>query len=366
MSDIKKAKEHEWFCERIDRSKFEVVFYQINDEGSELDDYIRKDGFTTYHGTVMSKIQLIPVIIELLRVIRKHRITVIHSHLFTASFVGMIAGRIAGVKKRIHTRHHSNFHHTYHKSTVKYDRLINFLSTDIIAISQNVKQILIQLEKVPEHKVNLIYHGFNIAQFGKEAVKQDRIAQVASRHGIDMQRTVIGVISRYTHWKGVQYIIPAFRKLLESYPDLLLVLANAKGDYKPEIQKMLGTLPSGSFIEIPFENDSAALYQTFDIFVHVPIDPESEAFGQVYIESLAASIPSVFTLSGIASEFIIDNENALVVPFRSTDHLVEAVNKMLSKSVDLSALEAKGLSDVEQRFSIDKKVELLQQLYEGN
>lgn len=366
MSDIMKAKEHEWFCQRIDRSRFEVVFYQINAKGSEMDAYIREDGFATYHGTVKNKMQLIPVILELIRIIRKHKVTVIHSHLFTASFVGMIAGRLAGVRKRIHTRHHSNFHHTYHKSTVKYDRLINFLSTDIIAISQNVKHILTELEQVPEHKVHLIYHGFDIVQFSKSAVDQDRITQVASRHGIDMERTVVGVISRYTHWKGVQYIIPAFKELLDKHPDLLLVLANAKGDYKPEIRKMLETIPSGSFVEIPFENDSAALYQTFDIFVHVPIDPESEAFGQVYIESLAAGIPSVFTLSGIASEFIRDNENALVVPFRSIDHIVEAVERMLGKSVDLSALTAQGLSDVQQRFSIDKKVELLQRLYEGS
>lgn len=366
MSDIKKAKEHEWFCERVDRDRFEVIFYQINAKGSEMDSFIRDKGFTTYHGVVNNKLRLVPVIMELIRIIRRHSVEVIHAHLFTASFAGMIAGRLAGVPKRIHTRHHSNFHHTYHRSTVKYDRLINKLSTDIIAISENVLHILTDLEDVPADKIHLIYHGFDISQFRKENVDRERVAGIADRHAIDLSRPVIGVISRYTHWKGVQYIIPAFRKLLESHPALLLVLANAKGDYKKEITAMLQTLPEDSFIEISFESDSAALYQTFDYFVHVPIDAESEAFGQVYIESLAAGIPSVFTLSGIASEFIRDHKNAIVVPFRSSDDIAKAVEELLNKSVDLSALTARGLSDVEQMFSIDRKVDLLQKLYAGN
>jgi glycosyltransferase involved in cell wall biosynthesis len=365
LSDIKKAKEHEWFCQRIDRDRFEVIFFQINAEGSEMDAFIRNAGFMTYHGRIANKIHLVPVIFRLMKLIRKHRIEVIHAHLFTGSFVGMIAGKLTGVPKRIHTRHHSNFHHTYHRSTVKYDRLINLLSTDIIAISKNVMHILTELENVPQGKVRLIYHGFDIDQFRKENVSQQRISDVATSHGIDMKRPVIGVISRYTHWKGIQYVIPAFRELLLEYSDLLLVLANAKGDYKKEIRAMLSDLPDESYIEIPFENDSAALYHTFDYFVHVPIDAESEAFGQVYIESLAACIPSVFTLSGIASEFIFDNENALVVSFRSSDDIVSAMKKLLSNSVDLPALTSRGLSDVQQKFSIDRKVDLLQELYSG-
>jgi len=108
---------------------------------------------------------------------------------------------------------------------------------------------------------------------------------------------VIGAISRFVQWKGVQHIIPAFQKILEQYPTAKLVLANAQGDYEETVKKccihFLPILTS----KLNFEDDLAALYQLFDVFVHVPIEPRAEAFGQTYVESLISRIPSVFTLS---------------------------------------------------------------------
>ena len=41
----------------------------------------------------------------------------------------------------------------------------------------------------------------------------------------------------------------------------------------------------------------------------MPINSECEAFGQVYIESLALKKPSNFTKSGIGSEFLEHKKN---------------------------------------------------------
>ncbi len=44
--------------------------------------------------------------------------------------------------------------------------------------------------------------------------------------------------------------------------------------------------------------------------MHVTIGKHYEAFGQIYVEALAAGIPSVFTLTGIAPEIIEHEHNA--------------------------------------------------------
>ena len=66
-------------------------------------------------------------------------------------------------------------------------------------------------------------------------------------------QAVIGVISRYTEWKGIQYIIPAFKQLLNDFPNALLILANAKGGYQAAIKSQLTTHPKDSFTEILFD-----------------------------------------------------------------------------------------------------------------
>ncbi len=134
---------------------------------------------------------------------------------------------------------------------------------------------------------------------------------------------VIGVVARYEILKGIQCIIPAFRRLLEDFPDAKLVLANAYGHYAHQIRRLLrGMLPDHSYCEIQFEPDPVALYSSFDVFVHTPLVAGYEAFGQVYVEALAAGLPSVFTPSGIAAEFITDQLNAHLVPFQDSDAIL--------------------------------------------
>src|SRR5438309_718321 len=75
------------------------------------------------------------------------------------------------------------------------------------------------------------------------------------------------------------------------------------------------------------------IYHGFNVFVHTPIDDHSEAFGQVYVEALAAGIPSIFSLSGIANEFIKNNSNALVVPYKNSEAITAGITKILENKL---------------------------------
>jgi glycosyltransferase involved in cell wall biosynthesis len=115
-------------------------------------------------------------------------------------------------------------------------------------------------------------------------------------------------------------------------------------------------------VEIPFEEDVPALYKLFDVYVHVPINPQIEAFGQTYIEALAARVPSVFTLSGVATEFIAHEKNALVVPFQDAEAIYQAIMRLLEDGLLRDRLREQGVSDV-NRFAISNMIDQLQHLY---
>ncbi len=117
---------------------------------------------------------------------------------------------------------------------------------------------------------------------------------------------------------------------------------------------MLKELPENSYTTINYEEDSAALYQLFDYFIHVPVDNESEAFGQVYVESLAAGIPSIFTLSGIANDFIVNGENALVVNYKSTEEIYNALFLLSSDKALRDKIIIKGKLSVQEKFQFKR------------
>lgn len=360
ISNLDKALAFEWICKYLDKEKFILNFILLNPGNSSLEDFCRENNIPVHCVLFRGNKDLPLAIIRIIRLLLRIKPAAVHTHLFHANLAGITAALICRVPKRIYTRHHSNYHHVYHPSSVKYDRIINFLSTDIVAISKTVEEILTATEKVNRNKITLIHHGFLLDDF--KNVPSDEVTRIRQKYNPAGRHPVIGVISRYTEWKGIQFIIPAFKKLLEKYPDALLMLANADGNYKNEIKSLLRQLPEKSFVEIRFENNIFALYKLFDVFVHTPIDKYSEAFGQTYVEALASGVPSVFTLSGIACEFIVDEKNALVVPYQDSDAVFHGIQKLLTDYSLAEQLTSSGKKDVEF-FQLRNMISSLEKLY---
>ena len=151
--------------------------------------------------------------------------------------------------------------------------------------------------------------------------------------------------------------------LLKEYPTAYLILANAKGEDKASIQASLSSIPVDAYKEIEFEQDNGALFKLFDIFVHVPISKDSEAFGQTYIEALSVGVPCIFTLSGVANEFIADRRNALVVDYKNAGQINESMKYLLINKEFSTMLTENGRNDVEKYFSLPLMIAKLEQLY---
>lgn len=362
LYQIDKAPAFEWIIDSLDKNKFNLTFILLGvDTGTYIENYCIKKNISYYRVDYYGKKDVVKCIIKFCKLFLKIKPDIVHTHLFEACLIGLTAAKLLGIKKRIYTRHHSTYHHVYFPKAVKYDKYINSLATDIVAISEVVKEVLIDKENVPPNKISLIHHGFNLSVFENTDIQL--VSQMRLKYNACKQRPVIGVISRYIHWKGIEYAIDAFERLLHQFPDALLILANARGQYKEAIQKKLNTIPKDNFIEIPFEIHVEALYQLFDVYIHIPIDKDAEAFGQTYVESLASGIPMVATLSGVANEFLVDKKNALVVPYKDADSVYNAIMEILNNPVLREQLIENGKRDVTQLFSLNLMIEKLTALY---
>jgi glycosyltransferase involved in cell wall biosynthesis len=361
LSNVHKSVAFEWIVQNIDLEKIDLQFILLNEFDTELEQILIASGIKVNRVYLKHKTNIPTALVKVIFLLVKNRPNVIHAHLFEGSLIGLFAGWLLRIRKRIYTRHHSDFHHDFFPHAVKYDKLCNFLATDIIAISHIVHEVLLAKELVNETKIKMIHHGFKLEQFNH--VDPLEIQSLKSKYQIGEFYPIVGVVSRYTEWKGIQFIIPAFKRLLLEYPNAKLVLANAQGDYEIEIKKMLQEIPSKNYLEIKFESNLFALFKLFDVFVHVPYDKYFEAFGQVYIEALSASIPSIFTLSGIATEFIIHDVNAKVVAFRNSDEIYSALRVILEDEVIRNRIVKNGFEIVNEKFQIHKMIAQLEKLY---
>ncbi|MBB6460748.1 glycosyltransferase family 4 protein [Flammeovirga kamogawensis] len=359
ISDIDKAIAFELIAEKFSN---DISFIILNKRKGYLDNYLLRNNVRCYSLTLMSKKDYPLLFLKILILLFRIRPKVVHTHLRDANFLGLVSAWLLRIRKRIYTRHSSTFNKDLYPKSVKYDKLCNYLATDVVAISQNVKEVLLE-EGCSKEKINLIHHGFDLDAFTK--VNEKDVTLLKKKYDIPHDSIVIGVIARYLKLKGHIYIIEAFKKLRQENPNFLLVLANTSGQDKNTIQNLLKSkLDEGSYVEIAFENNLFALYKCFDFYIHTPINKEIEAFGQTYVEALAAGIPSIFTLSGIAPEFIKDKQNALVVPFCDSDAIYNAMKNYLRNNKLQKTIITNGIIDVKAYFSLNLFFEKLNSLYE--
>jgi glycosyltransferase involved in cell wall biosynthesis len=71
------------------------------------------------------------------------------------------------------------------------------------------------------------------------------------------------------------------------------------------------------------------LYKIFDVFVHVPVDEFVENFGYVYVESMAAGVPSIFSLSGVVTGMVQHMEHCYVVPHGNSDEIYAGLRTLI-------------------------------------
>jgi glycosyltransferase involved in cell wall biosynthesis len=360
ISDVNKSLAFEWIATYINKQAIDLSFILLTPSKTVLEEFLLERGFDVYQIQSNSKKDWIPAIIKTYKHLKKINPDVVHCHLLQANIIGLLAAKMAHVKKRIYTRHHSSQHHVYQPKGVLWDKLANSLSTQIIAISDIVKKILIEWEKVPESKVELIPHGFLLEEFYN--VGDDRIQDFKKLNNLNNKAPVIGVVSRFTEVKGIQYIIPAFESILKNYPEAVLLMLNAYGDYENVINVQLEKLPETSYRCIRFEKDIAAAYKAMDVFIHVPIDEHSEAFGQIYIEALAAGVPSVFTRSGIANAPYFTDEIAHFVTYKNADEIAIGIKKLLTNKDRTNEMVKAGYS-LTREFNISKFINRLENLY---
>jgi len=241
-----------------------------------------------------------------------------------ATILGMVSAYAGRVPQRIFIRHHSNFHTKFGMHLgVLADRLANFLSTRIVAVSEVVRDILISSEGVDFLKVILIHNGIDIQKFGKIDLGPQKIFT-----GVN-ERIRVGVVSRLTGWKGVQYTVDAFIEFNARFPNSHLHVVGAPADFFGVVSKKLSTLNKSDYTLTSWYPDVLGFLRGLDIFVHVPIGPQDEAFGLVYIEALASRTPSIFTISGVLQELPNPEKYAYIAPYENSNAILNEMMKIL-------------------------------------
>ena len=275
-----------------------------------------------------------------------------------ATILGISSAKLLKINHRVFIRHHSVLHHEENmKIGLLLDKLANHAATFIIAVSESVEQVLIRKENVPKRKVVVIPNGIEIENF-RTRYQQKTLRQNYSISAVN--KFEIGVISRMTDWKGVEYTAEAFVELQKIHPQSFLRIVGAFSDSYSTIMGILDKVDNNSFSVEVETIDVPHFFSNLDLFIHVPVNREVEAFGLVYVEALASKVPCIFTVSGVLNQLESPEDFIHVVPFKNSTEILMTMRKIIeSKGSRKQEIPIKWINQFDLKTMSDNYLEVL-------
>jgi glycosyltransferase involved in cell wall biosynthesis len=288
-------------------------------------------------------------LVRLTRLIRRERVSIVHTHSSVDGWIGGLAARAAGVPV-VRTRHVSI------PIRRGWNPVYTWLADRVITSGEAIRRILTGAG-VAHHRVVAIPAGVNLHEFPFLPRSPTRAG------GLGFTPPVIGSVAMFRGSKGHAHLLDAFRSIRASYPQatLLLVGDGIRRQWVEGLAREAGLQQAVVFTG--FRTDVAALLAVMDCFVLA--STRTEGVPQSLLQAFASGVPVVASDVGGVPEVVIDGETGLLVKAESATDLARGIDAVLSDldSAERRAATARRL--IEARFSHDALVTRLLELYGG-
>jgi len=292
------------------------------------------------------------------KVLRKHRVDILHCHMFQASLLVSPIGRVCGVPVIIETTHvREQWRHGWLKGSYATDRLVGRFIDHYIAVSEANAQYLVKEKGLSANKIHVIRNGCN---FGR--LDPSRAVPLGMRGSLGFAEDdpVLLVLGRLEPQKGHGVLLEALPYVRREFPRIRLVCVG-DGCLRQELEQQARTLQLQDAVRfVGFQSNVTDWFALADISV---LPSFYEGLPLVAIESLAANCPVVATSVDGTPEVIVNERTGLTVPPGNSAGLANAILRLL-KDRDLQRrLAGAGRTLVLERFSQEQQIQRTQQLY---
>jgi len=316
-------------------------------KGGFLDEKLKGSGLTIEFLRTRSALDL-NAIFTFVRLIKKHRIDILHVHVGREYIAAIIAAKLSG-KKIVLTRHLLT---PLRKLT---QRIVN-KSDAIVAVSEVVKDTLAKDGLISRDKIKTIYIGIDTNLFRPGA--EDR-AQARRSFGINEDDFVIGNIG-HMGCKGQESVVIALGEVIKKYP-------NVKCVFITEVisDKLLDALIDkcgvrNNLVLREYQEDIPRIMRMIDIFC---IAPRFEAFGMALVEAMACAKPVIATNVGGIKEIVTDKFNGLLVPQNDNAALLDAIIYMIENKEEALKMGLNACKTAREKFDSENHVKIIEEFY---
>jgi len=330
-------------------------------EGGPLWERAERAGVRTvrlkrFHETI-SPLADLYVLVQLVRLIRRERPAIVHTHSAKAGFLGRLAAWLCHTPVVVHTFHGLPFHDfmsTRRKRVyILLDRLVRPMTDAFLAVAPRVAREAIEQRIAPPGGIVVVPSAVELDQIPTEPDPSVRIEL-----GIGPDVPLIGTVGRLEYQKAPLDFVRMAARVVAARPGACFVMVG-EGPLDAEAQAEARRL--GVEIRfLGFRADAPLVASAFDVFV---ISSLYEGLGRALTEAVASGRPVVATAVNGVPDLIVPGVTGLLATPGDPATLADCVLWLLEHPAEARHMGDAGSHWVRWMFDPTRMCQLIDQAY---
>lgn len=279
------------------------------------------------------------------RLLKRLRPDVVHTHQIGALFYVGPAARLTGVPVVVHTEHGKHF--IDDRSRRILGRFGARFAHQCFTVSDDIAAEAFRYRVFPRARTSTVINGIDVERFASPVATDGLRAGL----GLGPDDTVVGTVARLDPVKDQALMIRAFATARAALPRLHLLLVG-DGPSRSELEALVSTLGlTGAVHFAGRQSDVLPFLRLMDLFV---LSSRSEGIPLVILEAMAAGVPVLSTGVGGIPEVITHDQTGCLVPPGDDERFSTALVGLLQDEPRRRRLAQAGLRAAHERFSLSR------------
>ena len=288
--------------------------------------------------------------LELWRILRRERPTVLHTHNPKPGLYGRVIGRLAGVPIVVNTVHglYATPDDPLLRRALVYSLEAFASRWSDVELVQNIEDVeLIRRRRlVAARKLRHLGNGVDLDSASTLTGAHGDRAELRASWGIDDRTVVVGTVGRLVAEKGY---IELFEAVAELGPGVRLVVVGGPDAERPDAldPAVLQRARASGVVLLGHRDDVDLLLAGFDLFV---LASHREGQPWAAMEAAAAGMPIIATDVRGCRQVVDDGTTGLLVPVADVGRAAHAISVLAASPELRRAMGAAGRAKAEREF----------------
>ena len=338
------------------KSYFDVL--GVSSDGPYIDNVRENEGVkieTVEMTRKISPIKDLKAVWSLYKIFKKEKPLIVHTHTPKAGTTGMLAAKLAGVPYRLHTIAGLPLLEVTGKKRTLLDlveKATYACATNIYPNSFELKEIILKNKYTSPEKLKVIgngsSNGIDTKHFDPELFPKENLNDLKRELNITESNFVFVFIGRLVGDKGINEMIEAFEQLPPTLNAKLILVGPFEAELDPLKPVTLKAIQENTnIISCGFQKDVRPYFAISDVLL---FPSYREGFPNVVMQAGAMGLASIVSNINGCNEIIVEGENGLIIPVKSSGALLEAMMKLVNNEPLFQKLKSNSRRMIVERY----------------